>query len=198
MGYRELLRALEEEVDRQIRERRAEASQECKRLLDTTRQELTAMREKVLDEERRRLEEKSARAISRARMELEHAILGEMRQQMAELQLEAEARLPAINDADVLTRLVDEVVSELGEGPVEFRVRVGQEDHLRSHLSRHHPELLPRVTIIGSPDVHGGVEVCLGGRQLLDNTLPSRLQNACQFLEPEIVAILFGEGHGGA
>jgi vacuolar-type H+-ATPase subunit E/Vma4 len=197
MGYRELLQALEEEVGRQIRERRAEASRERERVLDTTRQELTATRDKVLQEERRRLEEESARALSRARLEMEHVILGEMRRLTAELLREAEARLAAMNDADVLTRLVDEVVPELDEGPVEFRVRAGQEEHLRAHLSRHHPGLLPRATINGSPTVRGGVEVSLGGRQVLDNTLPSRLQNAWQHLEPEIASILFGESHGG-
>ena len=197
MGYRELLQALEEEVGRQIRERLAGASQERERLLEATRQELTAMRKRVLEEERRRLEEELARALSRARLEMEHVILGETRRQMAELLREAEARLPAMNDADVLTRLVDEVVPELGEGPVEFRVREGHEEPLRVHLSRHHPGLLPRTTIHGSPDVRGGVEVSLGGRQILDNTLPSRLQKAWQLLEPEIAAILFGEGHGG-
>ncbi len=197
MGYRELLQALEDEVGRQIRERRAEALRERERLLDCTRQELTAMREKALDEERRRLEEQFARALSRARMELEHAVLGEARRQMAELVREAEARLPAMNDADVLTRLVEEIVPELDAGPVEFRVKPGQEEYLRAHLSQHHPELVPRVTVIGSPALRGGVEVSLGGRQILDNTLPSRLQNAWQLLEPEIVARLFGEGHGG-
>lgn len=194
MGYRELLQALEEEVGRQIGERRAEASQEQRRLLETTRMELAARREKVLEEERRRLAEESARAFSRARLEQDRAILGEMRRQMAELQREAEARLPTMNDPDLLTRLVDEVVPELGEGSVVFRVREGDEEHLKSHLRRNHAGLLPRSTIEGSPDVRGGVEVSLGGRQRLDNTLRSRLLNAWQQLEPEIAAILFRQG----
>ena len=198
MGYRELLQALEEEVGRQIREHLAEASRERERLLDSTRQELTAMREKVLDEERRHLKEESARALSGARMEMEHAVLAETRRQMAELLREAEAQLPAMNDADVLTRLVEEIVPELDAGPVEFRVKAGQEEHLRAHLSRYQPGVLPRARIIGSPNVRGGVEVSLGGRQILDNTLSSRLQNAWHLLEPEIFSLLFGEGHGGA
>jgi vacuolar-type H+-ATPase subunit E/Vma4 len=197
MGYRELLQALEDEVGRQIRECRAEALRELERLLDATRQELAAKREKVLDEERRRLEEESARALSRARLEQEHAILGETRRQMAELLQAIEVRLPAMNDAHLLTRLVDEIVPELDAGPVEFRVGAGQVEHLRSHLGQHHPELLSRATTIGSPDVRGGVVVSLGGRQILDNTLPSRLQNAWRLLEPEIVAMLLGESHGG-
>lgn len=196
MGYRELLQALEEEVGRQVRELRAETSQERERLLLATRRELAARRDEVLEEERRRLKEESARAVSRARLEQERAILGEMRRQMTELRREAEARLSATNDADLLTRLVDEVVPELGEGPVEFRVKEGHEEDLRRHLDRHHPGLVPRATITASPHVRGGVEVSLGGRELLDNTLPSRLENAWQRSETEIATILFGGGDG--
>src|SRR3972149_2600455 len=125
MGYRELLQALEEEVDRQIRELRAEASQEHQRLLETTRLEMAARREKVLEEEQRRLQEGSARALSGARLEQEHAILGEMRRQMAELQREAEARLPAMNDRDLLTRLVDEGGPGGGKGGGDKEGRAG-------------------------------------------------------------------------
>ncbi len=198
MGYRELLQALEEEVGRQVREALAEASQERQRLLEKTRQELTAKREEVLEEERRRLEKESARALSMARLEMEHAILGETRRQMAELRRETEDRLSAMNDADVLTRLVDEIVPELGEGPVEFRVREGKEEFLLAHLSRHHPRLLSRATIHGCSNIRGGVEVSLADRQILDNTLHSRLQKAWQLLESEIAAVLFGADHGGS
>jgi vacuolar-type H+-ATPase subunit E/Vma4 len=96
-----------------------------------------------------------------------------------------------MNDPDLLTRLVDEVVPELGEGALLFRVMEGYEQHLESHLRLAHPDLLARSSIQGSPDVRGGVEVSLGGRQHFDNTLRSRLANAWQQLEPEIAALLF-------
>jgi vacuolar-type H+-ATPase subunit E/Vma4 len=191
VGYRELLQALEEEVGRQIRERRAETSRERGRLLETTRMELLARREQVLEEERRRLAAESVRALARARLEQDRAILGEMRRQMAQLRREAEARLPTLNDPDLLIRLVDEVVPELGEGSVVFRVREGYEQHLETHLGRKHPGLLTRSTIEGSSDFRGGVEVLLAGRQRLDDTLPSRLLNAWQQLEPELAVMLF-------
>jgi len=194
MGYRELLQALEEEVGRQIRERRAEASEESRRLLETTRTELGAKRDKVLGEERRRLAEESARTLSRARLEQGRATLGEMRRQMTELRSAAEARLPTVNDPDLLARLVDEVLPELGEGALLFRVREGDERHLESHLRLVHPGLLARSAIEGSPDVRGGVEVLVGGRQRFDNTLRSRLEKAWQQLEPEIAARLFPQG----
>jgi vacuolar-type H+-ATPase subunit E/Vma4 len=192
MGYPELLQALEEEVGRQIREGRREASQQQTRLLETTRIELSAKREQVLQEERRLLAEESARVLSRARLEQDRAILGEMRRQMADLLSAAEARLPAMNDADLLTRLVDEIVPELGEGALLFRVKEGYEPHLDRHLRLKHPGLLPRSTIEGSPDVRG-VEVSAVG-QRFDNTLHSRLLAAWQQLEPEIAALLFPQG----
>lgn len=191
MGYRELLQALEEEVGRQIRERRAEASQQQKQLLETTRMELSTRRETVLEEERNRLAEESARSISRARLEQDRAILGEMRRQLADLRSAAEARLPAMNDPDLLTRLVDEIVPELDEGALLFRVMKGYEPKIESHLRARHPTLLPRSTVEGSPEVHGGVEVSVAGRQLFDNTLRSRLHAAWEQLEPQIVALLF-------
>ena len=191
MGYRELLQALEEEVGRQIRERRAEASQQQRKILDAIVLEISARRDTVLEEERRHLAEDSARALSRARLEQDRAILGDMRRQMADLRGAVEARLPAMNDPDLMTRLVDEVVPELGEGALVFRVTQGYEPHLESHLRQKYPDLLPRSTIEGSLEIRGGAEISVAGRQLFDNTLGSRLEAAWEQLEPEIAALLF-------
>jgi vacuolar-type H+-ATPase subunit E/Vma4 len=197
MGYRELLQALEEEVDRQIRELQGEASRQREELLEAARLELAARREQVLSEERRRLKDESARALSRARLEQERTLLGEMRRALAELHREAEAQLTTMNDAELVARLLDEIVPELGDGPVEFRVRDGHEEHLRSHLAQRHPQLLARASISGAPEVGGGLVASLAGKQLLDNTLASRLQNAWLLLEPELATSLFGDDHGG-
>ena len=193
MGYRELLQALEEEVARQVRERRAEAAQEEQGVLEATRAELVARRDKVLEEERRRLADERARALSGARLEQGRALLAQMRREMKELEAAAVARLTSTSSADLVARLVDELVPELGEGALAFRVRPGYERPLEAHLLLKHPGLLARATIEASPEVGGGVEVTLGGRQRLDNTLPARLQNAWRQLEPELAALLFEE-----
>lgn len=197
MGYRELLQALEEEVGRQVRELQEQARREGQRLLEETRRQVAAEREEVLTRERRRFEEEAGRALSRARLEQERGLLGEKRRLLAELRREAEARLPGLGEATLLARLADELVPELGDGPLEFRVDKGQEEYLRQHLSQRHPGLLLRATITGAADRCGGVKVSLAGRQLLDNTLPSRLQKAWPLLEGGIATILFGEGDGG-
>jgi vacuolar-type H+-ATPase subunit E/Vma4 len=190
VGYRELLAALEEEVSRQIGELRAEAARERERILDEARAELTVRRERVLAEERRQLAEDAARAMSGARLEQQRALLGEMRRQLAELRREAEASLASLNDAELLARLVEEIVPELGDGPLVFRVEPGHEPDLERYLRQKHPALLSRSTIESSPQRRGGVEVLLATKQRLDNTLGSRLENAWRQLEPEIAAIL--------
>jgi vacuolar-type H+-ATPase subunit E/Vma4 len=65
---------------------------------------------------------------------------------------------------------------------------------LGDHLARMHPALFRRATLSGSPAVGGGLEVVVAGRQVLDNTLASRLASAWQGLEAEVAARLFGEG----
>lgn len=198
MGYRELLQALEAEVERQIRELDEEAARESCRLLDETRRQVDAERRTALAREGRRLDEEARRAVGRARLEQAQVLLAEKRRLLAELRREAEARLPALGDDASLARLVDELVLELDEGPLEFRVAPGQEEALARHLGRRHPELLRLATITGAPEIRGGVEVSLGGRQRLDNTLPSRLDRVWPLLEGAVAARLFGEDEGGS
>ncbi len=197
MGYRELLQALEEEVGRQVKGCRAEAERQQVALLEATRAELSARHEAALEQERRLQAEASARALSRARLEQERAVLVEMRRQMTDLRRAAEARLPALRDPGLLRRLVDEIVPELGDGALVFRVFEADAACLESQLRLEHPEILSRSSIEPSPDVVGGVVVCLAGRQRIDNTLQARLDSAWQQLEPEIAALVFGHDAAG-
>jgi len=158
-----------------------------------TRAELAARRERVLDEERRRLADEEARTLSAARLEQGRTLLVEMRRELAELRSAAAARLTTMNDADLVGRLVDELVPELGAGALVFRVKPGYERPLEAHLRRTHPGLLSRATIEAAPELGGGIEVTHEGRQRLDNTLPARLENAWRQLEPELAALLFQE-----
>jgi vacuolar-type H+-ATPase subunit E/Vma4 len=200
VGYRELLQALDEEVAREVQAIRDAAAEECRQLMDAARAGSLAKREQALQEERLRLGEAAARAVAKARLEQQHALLGEMRARLDELGAEAEARLASVGHGDVDARLFDEVVPELGEGPLELCVAPGREEPLRRHLEKSHPALLARARIAGRPEVRGGVLVSLDGRALLDNTLPSRLRAAWQLLEPELAGFLFGDAAapGGA
>lgn len=197
MGYRELLEAVEDEVGRQIRQIEAEAEQACERLVAEKRRELAARRQEILAREGQRLDEEARRAIARARFEQVRALLAEQRHLLADLRQEAERRLLALDDVALLARLLEELVPELGDGPVELRVSFGQEADFIGDLARRYPELGRRATVTGTNGLAGGLVAALdGGRQLLDNSLPSRLEKAWHQLEGKVAADLFGDTDG--
>lgn len=194
MGYHELLKALEDEVERQIRRIEADANETCQRLDAKIHRQLAARREEALAAEARRLDDEAQRAVSRARFEQARALLAEQRRLLADLRQEAERRLPALDEAALAARLVDDLAPELGDGPVELRVSPGREAAFADALSRRHQELARRAIVTGVEGLGGGVVAALDeGRQLLDNSLPSRLDKAWQQLEGELAAALFGD-----
>jgi len=194
VGYRELLAALEDEIGRQIRQIEADADERCRRLDAEVHGQLAARREAALAAETRRLEEAAERAIGRARVEQVRTLLVEQRRLLAEIRQEAERRLAAPEDGGLAARLVDEMASELGDGPVELRVSAGTEAAFVSALAERHPELARRATVVGVDGMGGGVVAALdGGRQLIDNALPSRLDRAWQQMEGELATALFGD-----
>jgi len=194
VGYRELLRALDDEVERQIRQIEAEADAVCQRLDATTHREVAARRDAALAAEERRLETHVRHAVGRARFEQARALLVEQRRWLDEIRHEAERRLPALNDAALAARFVDEIAPELGDGAVELRVSPGREDAFVAVLSQRHPALARRATVTAVDGMGGGVVAVLdGGRQLLDNSLASRLGKAWQQMEGELAAELFGD-----
>jgi vacuolar-type H+-ATPase subunit E/Vma4 len=198
VGYRELLHALDDEVERQIRQIRAEADAACARLEATTRRDLDARRDAALAAEQRRLDEHARHAVGRAHFEQARALLVEQRRLLDELRHDAARRLSALDDAALAGRLVDEIAAELGEGPVEFRVGPGQDAGLLTALARGHPALARRATVTATDAVGGGVIAVIdGGRQVFDNSLPSRLEKAWTQVEGELAQQLFGDQADG-
>lgn len=199
MGYHELLRALEDEVERQIRQIEADADEACRRLDAKVHRDLAARRDAALAAEARRLDDEAQRAVGRARFEQARTLLAEQRRLLAGLRQEAERRLASLDDAALAARLVDDIAPELGDRPVELRVDRGREAAFVDALSRRHPELARRAIVTGVEGLGGGVVAALDeGRQLLDNSLRSRLEKAWQQLEGELAAELFGEGTRGS
>jgi vacuolar-type H+-ATPase subunit E/Vma4 len=194
VGYQELLKALDDEVERQVRQIEVDAEAACQQLQAATRRELEARREAALAEEERRLDEHARQLTGRARFEQARALLVEQRRLLDDIRREAERRLSALNDAGLAARFVDEIAPELGEGAVEFRISPGLEEGFVAALSRLHPMLAQRATVVGEEGLGGGVVAVLdGGRHLLDSSLPSRLDKAWQQMEGELSAQLFGD-----
>ena len=197
MGYPELLEAVQGEVEQQIRQIEAEAEQACHQLIAEKRRQLTSRRQEMLARERQNLDEEARRAIGRARLEHVQTMLADQRRLLADLRQEAERHLPAVEDAALLARLLDELLPELGDGRVELRVGIEHEAEFTRDLTRHQPELERRATLTCVDSAAAGVVATFdGGRQVLDNSLPSRLEKAWQQLEGQIAAELFGDTVG--
>jgi vacuolar-type H+-ATPase subunit E/Vma4 len=199
VGYHELLKALDDEVERQVRQIEADADTTCQQLQVATRRELKARRDAALAEEERRLDEHARQMIGRARFEQARTLLVEQRRLLADVRHEAEHRLSELDDAGLAARFVDEIAAELGDGAVEFRISPGQEERFVAALSPRHPVLAHRAAVIGVEGLGGGVVAVLdGGRQLLDSSLPSRLEKAWQQMEGALAAQLFGDLANGS
>jgi vacuolar-type H+-ATPase subunit E/Vma4 len=199
VGYHELLKALDDEVERQVRQIKVDAEVACQQLQAATHRELNARREAALAEEERRLDEHARQLIGRARFEQARALLVEQRRLLDDIRREAERRLSELDDAELAARLVDEIAAELGEGAVELRIRPGQEKGFVAALSQRHPALAHRAAVIGVEGLGGGVVAALdGGRQLLDSSLSSRLERAWHQMEGELSAQLFGDLANGS
>lgn len=206
MGYDDLVRALEAEVDREIRATRAAAEAEAHEIVEAARRRLTEERGEALARAERELAERAAGTLARARLEAAQELLREMRRHLDELRAEAARRLPTLSaDPAVHERLLAEVIPELiaelesegtDGGPLELRVEAAHLARLRRWLEDRHPELARRVALVAA-DLGGGVAAALGGRRFLDDTLPGRLERAWTALEPDVARALFGDADAG-
>ncbi|HSN92632.1 MAG TPA: hypothetical protein VLS93_15480, partial [Anaeromyxobacteraceae bacterium] len=142
--------------------------------------------------ERAAAEARRGTALQALALERDRALLVQERTLLAALRDEVALRLPAPAGADVLARLVPEVLAEVGEGPFRLVVDPGEEEACREILARERPDLVARAEIVAARTPRGGLEG-ISGRRVLDDTLPARLARAWPALEVELAALLFEE-----
>jgi V/A-type H+-transporting ATPase subunit E len=123
----------------------------------------------------------------------ERAVLLERRRLLDRIREVVRERLVASGGAELDARLLAEVLPEAGDGPLEVEVDPGAEEAARAALAALSPGAAARAVVRASRRRRGGVRMGAGLREL-DDTLPSRLERAWPELEPELAAILFGEG----
>jgi V/A-type H+-transporting ATPase subunit E len=193
MGYGELLRVLGEEASREAREVREAAAREAERIVAEARRLSEEARRTLLARERAAAEARRKASLEAAALEADRAALVEKRRLLEELRADVARSLPAPAGREVLANLLVEVLPEVWDGPVVVVVDPGEEEICRVHLGNVRPDVLGRARIEAAPKARGGVEMVCGNR-VLDDTLPSRLERAWPALEPELAALLFGEG----
>jgi vacuolar-type H+-ATPase subunit E/Vma4 len=193
MGLPELLDALEQEVEHQVREIIEQAHVEGERHLARIRGELAASSRTALETERTRLAAIVAHTQARLRIEHERAILATKRELLAILRAEIEQRSNHFDPAVLLPHLVDELVPEVLDEPMfRLRVRAPHAELVRRDLQARHPDLARRAVIEGVPEMASGVALVVD-REVLDNTVPSRLRKLWPVIEGKLAAMLFGE-----
>jgi len=192
MGYAELLRVIEEEAAREVREVRSAGEREAARILAEARAAAEAARDALLG--RVRAEEAArARAAQEAlARERERALLVARRGHLDALRAEAEGALAAAGGPELDGRLLAELILEAGTGPIELEVDPGAEEACRAALARLAPEAAAQARVVAAPARRGGVRL-VAGRRVLDDTLPARLARAWPEVEGELAALLFAE-----
>jgi len=196
VGYGELLRALEEEVRDQARVLRDGARAEGERLAAEGRRLAAGAREEAL--QRVAAEAAALREQSRVRARLaeERVLLVEQRRFLDEIRDEARARLASLSSPSLTCRLLDESLADDDGGPLLAVVDPGHARPCHQHLGARHAGAAPRVEVAEAPVARGGVELRVGDRLVVDDTLPSRLERAWPALEVELSPLLFGETDG--
>jgi len=191
VAYRDLLRALEEEVREQARALKESARAEGERLAAEARRLAEAAREDALARATAERASAAQRARVRAALDEERLLLGEKRRILEELRGEARSRLPGLSSLALSRRLLDEALGDDDGSPLRVVADPGHAEACREHLASH-PETRGRVEVVEAAQARGGVELEVGDHLSVDNTLPSRLFRAWPALEVELASILFG------
>jgi hypothetical protein len=177
MGYAELVRALEDETDRQVAALADDGARRAADLVAAARAATARAREQALAAEERSREAAVRRAVAIARADADRAVLVEMRRLLAELRAAAAPPCPTV-------RLVTELLPEIA-GQRALLTVPDDLDAVRA--------LAPDTEVVAGPP--GVVRAALGPL-LLDNSPSVRLARAWPALEPELARLLFGEPDG--
>jgi vacuolar-type H+-ATPase subunit E/Vma4 len=191
-GYPALLAVLSEEAAREAAAIRAAAEAQRAALLDAARRDAAAALEERRGRTRREAEVAGRAALDAVALERERTVFLEQRSRLEALRADVEARLLESGDAEVLDRLLPELLAEAGEGAFTVVVDPGDEAAARRVLAKT-PALDARATVVAGTGRSGGATV-IAGRRVLDGTLRSRLARAWAALEPDLAARLFREG----
>ena len=196
MAYGDLLRALQDEVREQVRALRESARAEAERLGAEARRLASEARVEALA----RAEEENAalrrRAVVRASLTEERLLLVERRRLVEGVRAAALARLPGLSTPELTCRLLDEALGDDDGSRLEAVVDPGHAEACRAHLAAARPELAGRTAVVEADRARGGVELRVGDRLVVDDTLPARLAHGWPRLEVEVAARLFGEPDG--
>jgi len=192
VAYDALLRVVEEEAAHEVERLREGARREAERIVREARAAAARAREALVAREAADGEARARAARERLALGRDRALLAERRRLLSAVEAEVRARLPGAGGPALEARLLAELVPELPDGPLEVEVDPGAAESARAALLRLAPGAAARATFREAAAPRGGVRV-RGGRLVLDDTLPARLERAWPALELELSRLLFEE-----
>lgn len=198
----EVLKEIEEQVEREIQQILSEAEGTAKKILNDAEEEANRIRQeevrKRLSEERRQLIHarlESKRIVSEARQEALDRVMEEVENRIKKLVNENRDKY-----REVMKRLLVEAISSLdGE---KFLIHVNERDRdlvkrLISEIKRVTKRLVELHVSERPVEMMGGVIVeTADGKQIFNNTLDARLIRAREELLGQVREILLGSGSG--
>ena len=196
MSYGDLLQALQDEVREQRRaleegaRREADAiAREGRRLSEAAREEALALAAAEGEAERERARREAALAVDRILLVERHALLDRVRALARE-------RLPSRSTPTLTLALLAEALGDDDGSTLAVTCDPGHAAACRAWLARDRPALLARTSLTERSSPVGGVEVAVGDRLVVDDTLPSRLDRAWPSIEVELARDLLGIDDG--
>ena len=196
MSYGELLQALQDEVREQRRaleegaRREADAiAREGRRLSQAAREEALALAAAEGETERERARREAALAEDRILLVERHVLLDRVRALARE-------RLPSRSTPTLTLALLAEALGDDDGSTLAVTCDPGHAAACRGWLAQDRPALLPRTSVTERSSPVGGVEVEVGDRLVVDDTLPSRLDRAWPSIEVELARDLLGVDDG--
>jgi hypothetical protein len=196
MGYAELIQALDDEAERQMRAFLDGAAATAAGLLDAARAAAERARAAALAEADARRDAALRDARARGAGAAAKEALAEVRGRLEDVRAAALARLRERWSGDVMVRLLDELARELeaegaaGDEGITIFVDSAWLEPARRRLADAHPALAERARLV--PGAAGALRAELGQRLILDDSLVARLSRAWVALEPELARGLLG------
>ncbi len=192
MALEEILRALEEEGDREIEEIKAKAQAQVDQIIEEARREAERLKKEEMEKSKRAAEGEAARIVNAARLFAKKEIIRAKEESIRKVVAEAQAKLDEVRKRKDYPQILQKLIAEAMEGvdgPVVVKVNP-QDKELAEKLLADYQISYELKT---DPGIKGGLQVQTKDEAIfINNTLESRLKKAVQLLKMEVTKILFG------
>jgi V/A-type H+-transporting ATPase subunit E len=192
MALDEILKALEEEGDREVAEIIAKARAQADKIIEEAKEEAKRLKNEEVDKAKRAAESESARIINAARLFAKKEIIRAKEECIKKVVEEARERLKNLRRGKEYPQILQRLIAEAMEG-VDGRVVVKVNPEDKELAQKLLSDFQITYELKPESNIEGGLQVQTKDASIfINNTLESRLNKAAQLLKTEVTKILFG------